>query len=97
MSGGQEVGHDLGYGAPRLLTPEQSKEVATFLNAQSLQLLDAAYITQDITASQVYWKASLDPAARQRQIEDLWGVVHRLRTFFGQLSQSGDSALVYIY
>ncbi len=97
MSGGREVGPDLGYGAPRLLTPEQSKEVATFLNAQSLQLLDAAYVTQDIAASQVYWKASSDPAARQRQIKDLWGVVQRFRTFIGQLSQSGDSALIYIF
>jgi hypothetical protein len=97
MSGGREVGPDLGYGAPRLLTPEQSKEVETFLITQSLQSLDAAYITQDIEGSQVYWKASSDPAVRRRQIEDLWGVVQRLRTFIGQLAQTGNSALVYIY
>ena len=97
MSGGREVGPDLGYGAPRLLTPEQTKQVATFLNAQSLQSLDAAYSLQDIAASQVYWKASSDPAARQRQIEDLWGVVLGLRTFIGQMAEMGNSAIISIY
>jgi hypothetical protein len=97
MSGGQELGPDLGYGAPRLLTPEQLKEVAAFLNTQSLQTLDAACISQDIDAAQVYWRVSSDPTDRQRQVEELWDIVQQLRTFIGQLAQTGNSALVYIY
>lgn len=97
MSGGQEVGPDLGYGAPRLLTSEQSREVAAFLNAQTFQSLDAAYSTQDIEAAQVYWKASSGRAERQRQIGELWGVVQELRIFIGHLAQTGNSALVHIY
>ncbi|MBT9466690.1 YfbM family protein [Hydrogenophaga sp.] len=97
MSGGQEVGPDLGYGAPRLLTSEQSSEVAAFLNAQTLQSLDDAYSTQGIEAAQIYWQASSDPAERQRELGELWGVVQELRIFIGHFAQTGNSALVHIY
>ncbi|MES2840018.1 MAG: YfbM family protein [Pseudomonadota bacterium] len=97
MSGGQEVGPDLGHGAPRLLTSEQSKEVAAFLDAQTFQSLEAAYCIHDIEAAQVYWKASSDPAERQRQLGELWIVVQGLRNFIGQLAQTGNLALVHVY
>jgi hypothetical protein len=97
MSGGQEVGPDLGYGSPRLLTPEQSRDVAAFLSAQTFQSFDAAYIAQDIEAAQVYWKASTEPADRQRQLEELWGVAQDLQVFVGNLAQTRSPALVHIY
>ncbi len=97
MYGGQELGPDLGYGAPRLLTAEQSTEIAAFLIAQSIHSMNAAYISQDIESAKVYWKAALDPSDRQRQVDELWGLVQELRLFIGQLAETRSSALVHIY
>lgn len=97
MSGGQEVGQDFGYGAPRLFTPEQSQEVAAFLNAQSLRSLGAAYVPQDIEAAQVYWKTSTEPAELRRQVEELWTVTQGLQAFFNEPASARGSILVHIY
>ena len=35
MSGGREIGRDNGYGSPRLLNPEQTQEIATYLKSLS--------------------------------------------------------------
>ena len=97
MSGGQEVGQDFGYGAPRLITPEQSQEVAAFLNAQTFQSLGAAYVPQDIEAAQVYWRVSMEPAERRRQVEELWTVTQGLQAFFEQVASARGSILIHIY
>lgn len=54
MSGGEEVGPNLGYGPIRLLDPELSRTVATFLDAQSYKLLDSVYVTSEIEAAEIY-------------------------------------------
>lgn len=97
MSGGEEVGPDLGYGPTRLLAPRLSLAVATFLDAQSSLRLDAAYVTSKIEAAEIYWQASSEPTERQRQVEELWGVVKELRVFFEYTGRAGNSILVSIY
>ena len=97
MSGGEEVGPDQGYGPIRLLAPEQSQAVATFLEAQSLQLLDSAYVTSDIEAAEIYWQASSDGTERQRQVGELWNMVKELQVFFERTVRAGNATLVSIY
>jgi hypothetical protein len=97
MYGGEEIGPDHGYGPTRLLTPELSRDIATFLDAQSFKTLNAAYVATKIEAAEIYWQASSEPTERQRQIEELWGVVEELRGFFEQTTQAGNATLVSIY
>lgn len=97
MSGGEEVGPDLGYGPIRLLAPELSRAVATFLDAQSFKLLDSAYVTGEIEAAEIYWQASSDDTERQRQVEELWSLVKELRVFFEHTVRAGKATLVFIY
>ncbi len=97
MSGGEEVGPDLGYGPIRLLAPELSRAVATFLDAQSFRLLDSAYVTSEIEAAEIYWQASSDDSERQRQVEGLWSVVKELQIFFEHTVRAGNATLVSIY
>ncbi len=97
MSGGDEVGPDLGYGPTRLFSPTLSQAAATFLDTQSLQTLDAAYVTEKIEAAEIYWQAASEPTERQRQVEELWGVVRELRAFFESTAISGNATLISIY
>lgn len=97
MSGGEEVGPDQGYGPIRLLAPELSQAVATFLDAQSFQLLDSAYVASDIEAAEIYWQASSDGTERQRQVEELWNMVKALQVFFERTVRAGHATLVSIY
>lgn len=97
LSGGEEIGPDLGYGPPRLLSPELSRAVAAFLAPQSFQTLDAAYITSKIEAAEIYWQALSDPTDRQRQVEELWRVVSELRLFFAHTVKLGHATLVFIF
>lgn len=97
MSGGEEVGPDQGYGPIRLLAPELSRAVATFLDAQSLKRLDSAYVTREIEAAEIYWQASSDDAERKRQVEELWNMVKELQVFFEHTVRAGNATLVSIY
>lgn len=97
MFGGQEIGPDLGYGPARLLTNALSADVAKFLNAQSLQSLDAAYVAQNIEQAKIYWQVSSEPEDRQRQIEELWDIVLNMRSFIEETVQLHGSTLVQIY
>lgn len=97
MSGGEEVGPDQGYGPIRLLVPELSRDVATFLDAQSFKLLDSVYVTSEIEAAEIYWQASSDEAERRRQAEELWNMVKELQVFFEHTVRAGNATLVSIY
>jgi hypothetical protein len=97
MFGGQEIGPDLGYGPARLLTTELSEDVADFLSAQSLQSMEAAYVAQDVDEAKIYWRVSSEPAARERQKEELWNLVLNMRSFFQETVQLRGSILVQIY
>lgn len=97
MSGGDEVGPDQGYGPIRLLAPELSRAVATFLDAQSFKMLDSAYITSEIEAAEIYWQASSEHTERQRQVEELWGMVKELQTFFERTVRAGNATLISVY
>lgn len=97
MSGGEEVGPDQGYGPIRLLAPQLSRDVATFLDAQSFQLLESAYVTSEIEAAEIYWQASSDEAERQRQVEELWNMIKELQAFFEHTVRAGNASLISIY
>lgn len=97
MFGGQEIGADLGYGPARLLTNDLSADVAKFLNAQSLQSLQAAYVAQNIEQAKIYWKVSSEPEDRQRQIDELWDIVLNMSCFMEETVQLHGSTLVQIY
>lgn len=97
MSGGKEVGPDQGYGPIRLLGPELSHDVATFLNALSFKRLESAYVTSEIQAAEIYWQASSDEAERQQQVQELWDMVKELQIFFEHIARAGNATLVSIY
>ena len=97
MSGGEEVGPDQGYGPIRLLAPEFSQAVATFLAAQSFEMLDSAYVASEIEAAEIYWQASSEHTERQRQVEELWTMVEELRAFFEHTVRAGNVTLISIY
>jgi hypothetical protein len=97
MFGGQEIGPDLGYGPARLLTNELSADVAKFLNTQSRQSLDAAYVAQNIEDAKIYWHVSSELADRQGQIEELWDIVLNMRGFIEETVRLRGSILVQIY
>lgn len=97
MSGGEEIGPDRGYGPVRLFSPALSRDVAAFLDALSFKALEAAYIPDEIEATEIYWRASSEPRERQRQVEELWDRVTTLQAFFGATVQAGNATLVSIY
>lgn len=97
MNGGEEIGPDHGYGPTRLLTPELSRDIADFLDAQSFKTLNAAYVATKIEAAEIYWQASSELTERQRQVDELWGVVEELRAFFEHTTQAGNATLISIY
>ncbi|WP_132541175.1 YfbM family protein [Plasticicumulans lactativorans] len=97
MSGGEEIGPDQGYGPIRLLDPERSRAVATFLDAQSFEIMNPAYVASDIEAAEIYWQASSEHTERQRQLEELWSMVKGLQAFFEHTTRAGNATLVSIY
>lgn len=97
MSGGVEVGPDLGYGAARLFNPAHTREITAFLGSVSLQMLEAAYIPEAIEAAEIYWRPSTDTQERRQQLDDLWRVLAELRAFYETASQAGNATLISIY
>ena len=97
MSGGQEVGPDLGYGPARLMNTSLSKDIADFLGTQSKKMLDAAYDVTAIQAAKIYWQPSSDPAERELQIEELWSLVTGLKSFLEESVLRQGAALVHIF
>jgi hypothetical protein len=97
MSGGSEVGPDLGYGAARLFSPAHTREITAFLGSVSFQMLEAAYIPEAIEAAGIYWRPSTDVLEQKQQRDDLWRVLAELRTFCEAASLKGEATLVSIY
>jgi Domain of unknown function (DUF1877) len=97
MFGGQEIGPDLGYGPARLLDKELLVDVAKFLGTQTQQLLEAAYVTDKIEQSKIYWQVSSEPADRRCQLEELWDIVLGMRSFIDLTQQLHGSILIQIY
>lgn len=97
MSGGVEVGPDLGYGAARLISPAHTREITAFLGAVSFGMLEAAYIPETIKAAEIYWRPSSDAVEQRQQLDDLWRVLEELRAFCEAASEGGDAILVSIY
>lgn len=97
MSGGVEVGPDLGYGAARLFNPAHTREITAFLGSVSLQMLEAAYIPEAIEAAEIYWRPSTDTQEQRQQLYDLWRVLAELRAFYETASQAGNATLISIY
>lgn len=97
MSGGVEVGPDLGYGAARLFSPAHTREITAFLGPVSFQMLEAAYIPEAIEAAEIYWRPSTDAQEQRQQLEHLWRVLTELRAFFEAAHRGGAATLVSIY
>lgn len=96
LSGGEEIGPDLGFGPVRLLVPARAHAVASFLEVQSLGLLEAAYVSSEIEAAEIYWQPSDDESERQQEVEELWGTVKELHAFFEQSVRAGRGILICI-
>jgi hypothetical protein len=54
-SGGIELGRDLGYGSPRLIANRETRDIAEFLGAQSLEALSSRYQADPIKEAGIYW------------------------------------------
>lgn len=97
ISGGLEIGPDLGYGPARMMDPDRVMELAGFLDARSHDALDAAYEADGIEAARIYWQASPSSEGRRQQLDGLWEIVVGLRGFMRSAADAGDSVIVSIY
>ncbi len=97
MSGGQEVGEDLGYGPARLFQANDLKEIATFLSKQTRQSLNLAYNAERIENAKIYWQAASDSDERQSQIDELWSITQGMREFLDITLQAKKSILIQIF
>ncbi len=91
LLGGEEVGDDLGYGAPRLLGPERVAEVADALAAVDADLLRSRFEPAAMRAAPVY------PDVWDREDESLegWllGELDGLRGFYRAAATAGESVI----
>ena len=97
MSGGTNMGPDLGYGPARFFTPIQTRSVLDFVSSLTFQSLDSVYEVSQMEAAQVYWKAIREPDGRQQQVEELWQLTQDMADFLRKSIESRCSILIQIY
>jgi hypothetical protein len=96
-SGGVELGRDLGYGPPRLFANRETRDIAAFLGAQSLEALSSRYQADPIEAAGIYWRAAPDKGAREQELQGLWQTLRELQQFLLATEQTEGGILVEIY
>lgn len=96
-NGGEEVGSDTGYGAPRLFTNEQVRDIAAHLTAITEADLRERYIASEIERQEIYWKV---PDTREEQREDadeLADTLAEAARFIDETARRGCGLVVEIY
>lgn len=94
--GGEEVGIDHGYGAPRLFTHEQARRIAAHLDSVTPAQLRARYSADEIARQGIYWQA---PASLDEQEEDLRTLRETIVAaagFIGETAQRGCGLVIEI-
>jgi hypothetical protein len=84
---------DWGYAPPRLLTPDEVRAAATFLEATPFTTLAAAYDAEELTRAGIYpeiWHTG------ERACEYLSRWYNGLVAFFTRTAAAGDSLVVYL-
>jgi len=96
LSGGREVGEDLGYGPARTLTPQETKAFAQFLNGQSAPALTKRI---DMTAMQrlgIYCAEDDDDGSRDELAEDVAHYLPQLQSYVGDAAKKGHGLLIWM-
>jgi hypothetical protein len=96
-SGGVELGRDLGYGPPRLFANRETRDIAEFLGAQSLEALSSRYQAEPIDAAGIYWQTSAEEGAREQELQGLWQILRELQLFLLATAQTEGGILVEVY
>lgn len=97
VTGGTAVGRDLGYGSPRLFTPEELQAIASFLESLTFEQFSSGYNPAKIQASEIYWQPGSTPTEIAADLETLWMVVGEIRDLMFNAARLGNGILVEIY
>ena len=97
MSGGCEIGRDNGYGSPRLLSSDQTQEIATYLKSLAFNEFSSRYQRdRRIIEADVYCGAADSEGERMKELEWLWQTLAELSSFLAETGYAGGGVLVEI-
>ncbi|PPD46458.1 MAG: hypothetical protein CTY15_00020 [Methylocystis sp.] len=94
LAGGREVGEDLGYGRPRMLSVTETEDFARFLEPLQVASLTARLDGQAMKALGVYCVQDEESCADLR--DDLARYFPRLRSFVGDAARKGRGMLIWM-
>jgi hypothetical protein len=94
LAGGREVGEDLGYGPPRMLSQEETTRFARFLEGLDLAALSTRLDGKAMKALGVYCAEDAESIADLR--EDLARYFPRLRAFVMDAAGKGRGLLIWM-
>jgi hypothetical protein len=96
LSGGKEVGDDLGYGPARLLAPEATAAFAQFLSAQTIGALTAKIDMALMSRLDIYGAEDDDPAGAEKIVEDVEAYFPKLQAFVAAAAARNDGLLLWM-
>jgi hypothetical protein len=89
LSGGREVGEDLGYGPARVLTPKETKEFAQYLGMQSETQLAKKINMPAMQRLDIY-------AADQDSADDLNHYFPQLKSYVSDAASKGQGLVIWM-
>jgi hypothetical protein len=92
--GGKEVGEDLGYGAPRLLKPEEVKEVATALEKINEKEFSDLFKQRKFAGADIYVYSQ--HAGDEDILGELCMYYMEVKQFFKEAADGGKGILLYL-
>lgn len=94
MVGGQEVGEDMGYGPPRLLSADFVQQLNTALRGITEDQLWARFDAEQFEAEGIYPGVWDEPADELR--EEYVTYFHQLRDFVSRVAKAGGQMVVVL-
>ena len=92
--GGEELGEDLGYGPPRLLSPLEVQEIAGALGTVTPEAFEASFDPAAMSAAQIYpdiWERDGKEA-----LDYLVHFLPQMVAFYHEAASRGDGAILWL-
>jgi hypothetical protein len=92
--GGEELGEDAGYGPPRVLDPSEVQEVASALEAVSIEMFEASFDPHAMAAAEIYpniWERDGKEA-----LDYLTHFFPTLVSFYREAASRGSGAVLWL-
>jgi hypothetical protein len=92
--GGEQLGEDLGYGPPRLLSPSEVQEIAAALDTVTPEAFEASFDPRAMSAAEIYpdiWERDGRSA-----LEILVHFFPNLAAFYRGAANRGDGAILWL-